>query len=121
MPYASDHGYSIEGQLPGTPDIGPRTRSLALALAFAAELRKEITDESVAEVVRRNTLPTYAAACASHDFCDANMVMASAFERVMERPFDFGSETDMDIWNRAWDAARLSGFATTAIACTGEA
>lgn len=82
----------------------------ALAYAFAAELRKELGDEKVAEAVRRNAEPRYVASCASHDFCDANMVMAAAFEQVIGREFEVGSEADAELWNRAWDVARESGF-----------
>lgn len=92
--------------------IGPKTRRLALA--FARDLRKEITDENVEEVVRRNARPDYAGSCASHDFCDANMVMADAFHHIMGRDFEISSEVDMEIWNRAWDTARASGFTTIA-------
>jgi hypothetical protein len=82
-----------------------------LALAFATKLRAEIGDENLAEVVRRNALPEYACACASHDFCDANMPMAAAFEEITGREPDVSSEEDCALWNAAWDAAKARRFA----------
>jgi hypothetical protein len=40
----------------------------------------------MAEVVRRNASQTSENVCHSHDFCDANMVMADAMEQVLGRP-----------------------------------
>lgn len=84
----------------------------ALAKAFDAELRAGIGAESYAEVIRRNRTPEYDGACASHDFCDANEIMDTAFVSVMGRstiPDDedaFISEEDTDLWNRTWNAWR---------------
>jgi len=93
-----------------------------VAVAFARELRKELTTVDFREVIRRNKTPEYASlCCASHDFCDANMVMHAAFERlglktyVDMEPNDDGTETPeqlaaMDLWNAAWDIAKVSNF-----------
>ena len=52
------------------------------------------------------TDPDYAdGACASHDFCDANMAMAPAFTQVMGREPDVSSEEDAAIWSDAWELA----------------
>lgn len=48
--------------------------------------------------------------CATHDFCDANMPMATAFEEVMDRELDCASEDDTTLWNMAWGLAKCNGF-----------
>jgi hypothetical protein len=45
--------------------------------------------------------------CASHDFCDANVVMAAAFAEVTgEEPDTVNCEGDLNLWNDAWGIAR---------------
>ncbi len=51
--------------------------------------------------------------CASHDFCDANMPMAEAFESLFGREPDLISDTDFNIWAEAWDLAKAKGFWVT--------
>lgn len=59
--------------------------------------------------------------CASHDYCDANMVMLAAFEKVFGRKPDYlllppealmrkdaANTPDMNLWNEAWTKARAS-------------
>lgn len=79
-----------------------------LADEFASVLRKWLTDGEFAEMKRRNEAdPAYAAgACASHDFCDANMAMEAAWRRVLGREVDAGSAADATLWNEAWELAR---------------
>jgi hypothetical protein len=78
----------------------------SLAVAFASELRSELSGEAFAEMARRNATPEYGSGiCASHDFCDANMVMLAAFEHATGRAFDFESEADQRLWNAAWEQA----------------
>jgi hypothetical protein len=59
---------------------------------FAATLKEWLTPKEFAEMKRRNeTDPTYAnLSCASHDFCDANMAMDSAWRDLI------GAEIDAD-------------------------
>lgn len=50
--------------------------------------------------------------CRSHDFVDANVLMADAYRSVMGyAPFDANhrepTQADTDLWNAAWDAADL--------------
>lgn len=77
-----------------------------IATAFAAGLRKELGKACFAEVRRLNATPEYGrGVCASHEFCDANMVMLPAFEKAMGRPFDVESVEDQKLWNDAWNDA----------------
>ena len=50
--------------------------------------------------------------CASHDYCDANMVMNEAFERLELEVFgeDKMSEETAVLWNDAWSLAKSEGF-----------
>lgn len=82
---------------------------LALAKAFSRRLIEEIGPEKTAEAVERNkTYPD--SACASHDFCDANMVMAAAFEEVVGRETELNDDEDIRLWDRAWDLAADNKF-----------
>lgn len=65
--------------------------SFALAGAFAALMKRDLTAAEFAEMRQRNTTERYGdGVCASHDFCDANMVMLEAFQTL------FGRDPDMD-------------------------
>src|SRR5262249_10322342 len=85
---------------------------------FVALLRDELKPNEWREMLRRNATPEYdkTSCCASHDFCDANLVMADAFEEHVGRAVhvaddDPFAEHDTDLWNAAWESARpqLSG------------
>jgi hypothetical protein len=65
----------------------------------------------VAEMKRRNeTDPTYAnlscASRASHDFCDANMAMDSAWRHLIGTEINADDEEQAALWNAAWEIAR---------------
>lgn len=75
---------------------------------FALGLLKEVGIRNYREIKRRNSFdPCYAlgGACASHDFCDANVVMRLAFVAVMEREPDCNDREDTKLWNDAWESA----------------
>jgi hypothetical protein len=84
-----------------------------LALAFAVELRQSFSDYEWHEMRLRNA-EIGAGACASHDFCDANMVMDAAFAKVMGVEALVTDEHDnvempawhTSIWNAAWAIAK---------------
>lgn len=94
----------------------------ALGERFIAELKRALTSREFKEVVRRNATPEYenSSSCASHDFCDANMVMEAAFIAVMGREPSFGlgtfsessaeEEADAALWNEAWEWATEHGL-----------
>ncbi len=80
-----------------------------VALLFAAGLAETIGADALAKVKRRNRQSlsdpaTPSGVCASHDFCDANMVMADAIQAATgEYP-----NGDNPLWNPAWTAAKLN-------------
>jgi hypothetical protein len=75
---------------------------------FAATLKEWLTPEEFAEMKRRNeTDPTYAnLSCASHDFCDANMAMDSAWRDLIGTEINADDEEQAALWNAAWEIAR---------------
>jgi hypothetical protein len=94
-----------------------REEQIALiAERFATVLLDWLTPDEIVEMRRRNREdPSYSSgACASHDFCDANMAMMEAFESVVGHnmvPSDPNgeiSEEDCRLWGDAWEMARLA-------------
>lgn len=84
----------------------------AIAAKFSAILREWIGEEKVAEVVRRNAAEPHPSICHTHDFCDANMAMAEAWERLTgRRPQDCPER----LWDAAWDIAKRAGFDSSRI------
>lgn len=82
-----------------------------IADAFRRAIAEDLGTDIAAEIDERNATPEYAdGCCATHDFCDANMVMAEAFEAVTGRGPDVSSAEDTNLWNAAWDIARTQGF-----------
>ena len=74
-----------------------------LARAFSALLVKRIGKAKVKKVNKLNLTETDSGVCHSHDFCDANMVMASAIRRA-------GLLDDPRLWNDAWRFAVKNRF-----------
>lgn len=86
----------------------------AIAEAFAEVLRQWLSKNEFEAMKRVNeTDPSYAdgGACASQDYCDANMAMDAAFQKVLGREPNVVGEgadvvADCAIWNEAWELAR---------------
>jgi hypothetical protein len=78
-----------------------------LADEFARNIRRSLTTEQLAEVNRLNATPKYATLriCATHNFIDANMAMADAWETITGREMDASSEDESRVWSDAWDLA----------------
>lgn len=85
-----------------------------IAADFVRRLREMLTPTDWAEMRALNATPDYSSACASHNYCDANMPMADAFERATGRALDAGSDADAGLWNAAWDFARVTALADPA-------
>lgn len=85
----------------------------ALASRFSNELCSTLSAEQMQTVVNRNLQALaagYADECHSHDFCDANEVMDSAFQAVAGREMDLQSDADCAAWGKAWRMAKKSAF-----------
>lgn len=76
-----------------------------LAASFVALLKRELTPEEMREVATRNR--AYGGdVCASHDFVDANVVMAQAFKETTGNDVNLESQSDLKLWSDAWSAAK---------------
>lgn len=72
-----------------------------LSETFSRIVRDELA-EDLTEIVRRNRLTEYEHSCATHDYCDANMLMHDAFVEVQGHDLDASSAMDTHLWNDAW-------------------
>lgn len=84
-----------------------------LAHVFADLLKEQLTREQIDAINRRNASLEYGTnVCASHDFCDANMVMDAAFSRLFGRQIRMHEDDDLAAWNIAWSIAKDNAFFT---------
>lgn len=77
-----------------------------LAGAFVALLYRDLTPEQffAAQVANRGSEE---GVCASHDHCDANMVMLEAFRLITGEQEAFNlSPDEVELWNAAWNIAK---------------
>lgn len=100
-----------------------------LAREFVRTILRWLTPDEVAELRLRNATPEYAGsnACATHDFCDANMALDEAYRTTTGRELiddmqtadgDTAEEQDAAWWdyiNGAWDLAKSADFDPDAI------
>lgn len=87
--------------------------TVMLAKKFVDLLMVEIGAKNFVEVLYRNAKPEYKDACASHDFCDANMVMLTAWEALGYGEMDANSPADASVWNGAWNIAKTNYLTRT--------
>jgi hypothetical protein len=85
-----------------------------LAKSFGGRLANRIGDENMKLVITINK-DISDGCCASHNYCDANMVMYEAMSEDFEIAFDIGGETaesesQIKLWNEAWNLARGNDF-----------
>ena len=111
---------ATEGDTPsGIPAITPE-----LITRIARDFSNRISVEIGADRLERAYLLNRSrggSGCASHDFCDANMLMLEAFEAVgfVDVVDRISEESNADqegpgtithTWNAAWDEAKAAGF-----------
>lgn len=84
-----------------------------VASQFCADVHSYVGDEAFAEIAARNASrqPEDMGICHTHDFCDANVFMSSAFKTGLVRAglqFEPAYEVmvDPEPWNQAWTAAQ---------------
>jgi len=91
-----------------------------LARKFSELLLRDIGEDNLAEVNRRNAVHAKQGdngICASHDFCDANMTMLEAMAEVLDADEneicggpDGMSDATNALWIAAWDEAKANKF-----------
>lgn len=98
---------------PSPADAIATANAAHLARAFADELESEIGEIAMNQVRRYNVVNVGDIACASHDFCDANMTMHDAFKSVMGCEPEFLNDPEsaladehLQLWNAAWSIAK---------------
>ena len=79
---------------------------------FSVNLRLMLTVDQMNELLRLNSTPEYycPGPCASHNYVDANVPMAEAFETVIGVEMDVQDDSHCKLWNEAWTLARAEGF-----------
>ena len=80
-----------------------------LAREFSRLIRLAITRPGAMHYVQENADPNDAV-CPTGDYCDSNMVMWEAFQKVEGREMDMENDADRDLWNEAWTMAKANRF-----------
>lgn len=97
-----------------TPSPATAITAERLAEEFAAVLLVSIGPDNMREVIARNQSAADPMTCASHDFCDANMLMFKALQNLTDKPLDpetiCADSANADLWNRAWAIAKESAM-----------
>lgn len=83
-----------------------------LANAFIKVVEYNLTAPQIEQVVKLNKTFDYISCCATHDFCDANELMAEAFKTVVGTEIDLQNDVHLDLWNNAWNIAKQAEFNT---------
>jgi hypothetical protein len=89
-----------------------RVQSVAtgLANAFSNLLCTYLTPEQIAQANADNVADGDPRVCHSHDYIDANEVMAEAWVALFGFEIDLQNDDMRVLWGDAWDAAKAAGF-----------
>ena len=87
---------------------------IKLAQAFSVVLQEWLSSSEMRAVIEANKCESDSHVCHSHDFCDANTAMLEAWESVFGRAPSWLTDSDDDseivVWNGAWDIAKAADF-----------
>lgn len=96
------------------------TQAKSISNKFNEIINREFTSIQLADVIAKNNTSEYAGCCATHDYCDANMLMDEAFQEIMQREFIFfndeqletqqQNQDDTDLLNEAWYISKANNF-----------
>jgi hypothetical protein len=78
---------------------------VSLGKAFMELMLQEIGFDHLEEAMLRNRVEPSPLVCHTHDFCDANMVMADAMLEVTGKEVDVQDDGQRHLWNQAWEYA----------------
>jgi hypothetical protein len=89
--------------------------TIALARAFADEVKESFSHAEFNRMLDMNkSSHADEGICATHDFCDANMLMLNAFKKTFLREpailTDADDEVDARLWGDAWAIAKAADF-----------
>lgn len=89
----------------------------ALALAFLEVMKDTIGMPALLDAARVNRRAAPGdTSCATHDHCDANMVMDAAFRRCFLRAPRLQDDGDLALFNEAWFLAKRADLKADAVA-----
>lgn len=82
-----------------------------LSAEFSKLIREEMTADQLNEIIELNHR-YQGEFCATHEFCDSNMVMLQAWKNYFEKELYFyvSNQDDTDLWNAAWSLSMKSDF-----------
>lgn len=81
-----------------------------ISAKFSEIVRTEFNGQELDNVNELNKHSDYKECCATQDYCDANELMAAAFEYVMKREINLQDQNDIELWNNAWDMSKENQF-----------
>jgi hypothetical protein len=89
-----------------------------IAYRFSMNLVAQLGTRRLMDIAQRNTVrrDDYGPGeyqvrfCHTHDYCDPNPLMASAMSAALDRDVKLQDESDIKLWNRAWEVAQLEYF-----------
>lgn len=84
-----------------------------MAVIFKRLLLAEVGEKNFESIFLLNDQEADPRICHSHDYCDANVVMAQAFSEVFGFDVDSQNEGHADVWNAAWDLAKRTMVASS--------
>lgn len=90
------------------PNIPPT--ALDLAGVFAFKMQEEVGEEQLMEADTKNAVEKVRGICHVHELCDANMVMAAAFNEVHNQEPNAVVDPANRLWNAAWEICTRYGF-----------
>ncbi|MGA3210240.1 MAG: hypothetical protein ABSD20_02980 [Terriglobales bacterium] len=92
------------------PKVLPLPSAEELAKKFSELLNRHLEPADTHDIVVRHCGEQNRSACYSHDFCDANMVMAEAAFEAFGILDPGAADEDAKLWNAAWDIAKKNDF-----------
>jgi hypothetical protein len=95
-----------------TPATAEEPDITRLARAFTEHVHALIDNrEDFYEILRRNRTESNAEICATHDFCDANILMSNAWQDLFPaETFCPQNPLHGTLWSAAWQKARTAEF-----------
>lgn len=81
-----------------------------LSNRFSYLINENFSAIELAETIRKNKTEDYKNCCATHDYCDANMIMDEAFTEIVGHEIDLQNDADLELWNSAWDLSKANDF-----------
>lgn len=86
------------------------SKAIDIARQFCTNIQEALTRDQFWQMIERNKCESDNRICHSHDFCDANVLLAEAFAKVMKRELDTQSDADLRLWSEAWAIAKEADF-----------